>query len=92
MRRVRCVLRDEPRLRRVTPQHYGMMLIVVRKTPDPEVRREAEPRRTHDILPALRQSHPARRAAAASGMICADNEVGTEPERTRAVGERLRDS
>ena len=55
---VRCVLRDAPRLRPVAP-HEGMFFMALRKMPHPEVPREARPRRTHDILPALRISCPA---------------------------------
>jgi hypothetical protein len=51
---VPCVLRDAPRLRRVAPQHEGMFFMALRKMPHPEVPREARPRGTHDILPALR--------------------------------------
>src|ERR1700747_2160796 len=55
--RVRCVLRDAPRLRPVAP-HESMFFMALRKMPHPEVPREARPRRTHDILPALRISCP----------------------------------
>jgi hypothetical protein len=59
LHRVQCVLRDAPLLRRAAPQHEDILLIALRKTPHPEVPREARPRRTHDILPALRHSCPA---------------------------------
>jgi hypothetical protein len=53
LHRAPCVLRDAPRLRRSAPQHEGMLSMALRKIPHPEVPREARPRRTHDILPAL---------------------------------------
>ncbi|HJZ16990.1 MAG TPA: hypothetical protein VJ251_16225, partial [Stellaceae bacterium] len=37
---VPCVLRDAPRLCRVVPQHEGMLLLALRKTPHPEAPRE----------------------------------------------------
>ena len=53
------MLRDAPRLCRVAPQHEGMLLMKLRKMPHPEVPREARPRRTQDIPPALPHSCPA---------------------------------
>ena len=59
LHRVQCVLRDAPLLRRVAPQHKDMLLIALRKTPHPEVPREARSRRTHDILQASLAAHSA---------------------------------
>lgn len=80
---VPCVLRDAHRLRRVAPQHEGILLTALTKMPHPEVPCKARPRRTHGIFPALfavalstatasaqHQQHAAP-ACAGTGLSCA---------------------
>src|SRR6478735_1718606 len=72
-----CVLRDAFRLRRTVPQHEVVSLTILRKKPHPETPREARPRRTHAILPALFTAVLATASASAQHQHAAPPCAGT---------------